>query len=82
MSLGPLYVLLGEVSVQVLSHFLIGLFVHLGHKTIERFFCNWQQIPVHVILGVLHQAHRSCLCCFRFSGELKSLKVLCYLGII
>ena len=29
MSLGPLYVLLGEVSVQVLSHFLIGFFVFL-----------------------------------------------------
>ena len=29
MPLGPLYVLLGEVSVQVLSHFLIGLFVFL-----------------------------------------------------
>ena len=29
MSLGPLYVLLGEVSVQVLCSFLIGLFVFL-----------------------------------------------------
>ena len=29
MSLGPLYVFLGEVSVQVLAHFLIGLFVFL-----------------------------------------------------
>ena len=29
MSLGPLYVLLGEVSVQVLCPFLIGLFVFL-----------------------------------------------------
>ena len=29
MSLGPLYVLLGEVSVQVFAHFLIGLFVFL-----------------------------------------------------
>ena len=29
MSLGPLYVLLGEVSVQVFAHFLIGLFAFL-----------------------------------------------------
>ena len=29
MSLGPLYVFLGEVSVQVFAHFLIGLFVFL-----------------------------------------------------
>ena len=29
MSLGPLYVLLGEVSVQSFPHFLIGLFVFL-----------------------------------------------------
>ena len=29
MSLGPLYVFPGEVSVQVLSHFLIGLFAFL-----------------------------------------------------
>ena len=29
MSLGPLYVLLGEVSVQVFAHLLIGLFVFL-----------------------------------------------------
>ena len=29
MSLGPLYVLLGEVSVQVFAHFVIGLFVLL-----------------------------------------------------
>ena len=29
MSLGPLSVLLGEVSVQVFAHFLIGLFVFL-----------------------------------------------------
>ena len=29
MSVGPLYVLLGEVSVQVLLYFLIGLFVFL-----------------------------------------------------
>ena len=29
MSLGPLYVLLGEVSVRSFAHFLIGLFVFL-----------------------------------------------------
>ena len=29
MSLGTLYILLGEVSVQVFAHFLIGLFVFL-----------------------------------------------------
>ena len=39
MSLGPLYVLLGEVSVQVLCHFLIGLFAFLDwfiYSFIER----------------------------------------------
>ena len=37
MSLGPLYVLLGEVSVQVLCPFLIGLFVLLEWKTVWNF---------------------------------------------
>ena len=42
MSLGPLYVFLGEVSVQVLSHFLIGLFV----------FLEWSRVSSLYIWGI------------------------------
>ena len=38
MSLGPLYVFLGEVSVQVLSHFLIGLFVFLEYNHVSALY--------------------------------------------
>ena len=42
MSLGPLYDLLGEVSVQVLCHFLIGLF----------FFLEWSCVSSLYILEI------------------------------
>ena len=42
MSLDILYVLLGEVSVQVLAHFLIGLFV----------FLEWSHVSSLNILGI------------------------------
>ena len=38
MSLGPLYVLLGEVSVQVLCPFLIGLFVFLEWSCVSSLY--------------------------------------------
>ena len=38
MSLGPLYVLLGEVSVQVLCHFLVGLFVFLECRRVSSLY--------------------------------------------
>ena len=38
MSLGPLYVLLGEVSVQVFAHFLIGLFVFLEWSCVSSLY--------------------------------------------
>ena len=38
MSLGPLYVLLGEVSVQVFAHFLIALFVFLEWSHVSSFY--------------------------------------------
>ena len=38
MSLGPLCVLLGEVSVQVFAHFLIGLFVFLEWSCVSSLY--------------------------------------------
>ena len=38
MSLGPLYVFLGEVSVQVLSPYLIGLFVYLAWSRVSSLY--------------------------------------------
>ena len=38
MSLGPLYVFLGEVSVQVFAHFLIGVFVFLECSHVSSFY--------------------------------------------
>ena len=38
MSLGSLYVLLGEVSVQVFAHFLIGLFVFLDWSHVSSLY--------------------------------------------
>ena len=38
MSIGPMYVLFGEVSVQVLSHFFIGLFVFLEWSHVSSFY--------------------------------------------
>ena len=38
MSLGPLYVLLGEMSVQVLCPFLIGLFVFLEWSRVSSLY--------------------------------------------
>ena len=38
MSLDPLYVLLGEVSVQVFAHFLIGLFVFLEWSCVSSLY--------------------------------------------
>ena len=38
MSLGPLYVFLGEVSVQVLCHFLIGMFVFLEWSRVSSLY--------------------------------------------
>ena len=38
MSLDPLYVLLGEVTVQVLSSFLIGLFVFLEWSRVSSLY--------------------------------------------
>ena len=38
MSLGPLYVFLGEVSVQIFAHFLIGLFVFLECSCVSSLF--------------------------------------------
>ena len=38
MSLGPLYVLLGEVSVQVLCPFLIGLFIFLEWSCVSSLY--------------------------------------------
>ena len=49
MSLGPLYVLLGEVSVQVLCPFLIGLFVFL--ELCEFFIYFGDQTLVQSIIG-------------------------------
>ena len=38
MCLGPLYVFLGEVSVQVFAHFLIGLFVFLEWSCVSSLY--------------------------------------------
>ena len=38
MSLGPLYVFLGEVSVQSFAHFLIGLFVFLEWSRVSSLY--------------------------------------------
>ena len=40
MFLGPLYVLLGEVSIQVLCHFLIGLLVFLEWSRVTSLYIS------------------------------------------
>ena len=70
MSLGPLYVLLGEMSVQVLCPFLIGLFV----------FLEWSRVSSLYILEIKPLSEVSLA--NMFSHTISSLFILMMVSVV